>query len=167
MAKLSASDLPARINVDEESGEVSPVFQGESKRVFQDETLREITSFDEAFAAAQDAFGGVIDASQEIGTGFDLLNTEAKDSLSGVPFIIVEMAFNHGDMGEFVSVVAVTEHNRRVIFNDGSTGIYKQLKQLNDRTGRVGGILVKGGLRRSDYPATDERPAGTTYYLAV
>jgi hypothetical protein len=163
MAKVTASDLPTRIGEDGVA-----IFEGKG-RVFSDETLRSVTSFDEAFTLAQETFGGVIDASDEIGSGFDLLDTDAKDSLTGVPFVILEMAFHHSDQyaQEFVSVVAVTEHNRRVIFNDGSTGIYAQLHAVYERTGRTGGILVKGGLRRSDYPANEERPAGTTYYLAV
>jgi len=162
MAKLSGSDLPDRIDPETGMG-----VWDNKKREFETEELREITSFDEAVAAATDRFGEISDASTEIGSGFDVLDREAKDSLCGVGFIVLEMSFNHGDMGEFVSFTAVTQHNRRVIVNDGSTGIYKQLKAWHDRTGKKGGLFVKGGLRRSDYPATEERPAGTTYYLNV
>lgn len=139
------------------------------KRNFADTDLRNITSFDEAFAAAADVYGGVVDASTVIGTGFDVLDRDDKAQLIGEPFVIIEMQFNPSAEfgGEFVSFAAVTEHNRRVIVNDGSTGICLQLRNWFDETGRNGGLLVKGGLRKSDYPANDVRPAGTTYYLNV
>lgn len=143
--------------------------QLEVGRMFDDSSLRKITNFDEAFAAAQEMYGDVVDASTTIGTGFDLMQTDEKDQLVGEPFIVLEIKFNWSDQynQEFVSFVAVTEHGRRVIVNDGSTGIYAQLRSFVDEYNRYGGILVKGGLRRSDYPATDDRPAGTTFYLSV
>jgi len=137
--------------------------------MFDDNDLRGITSFDEAMKAAQKEYGEIVDASTAIGTGFDLMDTEGKDQLVGVPFIVLEMRFNWSEAynQEFVSFLAVTEDGRRFIVNDGSTGVYRQLRTFYDEWKRPGGLLVKGGLRRSDYPANDERPAGTTFYLNV
>lgn len=94
---------------------------------------------------------------------------EDKGHLVGVPFVGLRWRFNKGDAGEFVSIEIVTEDARRLIINDGSTGIYQQLKRLTDETGRTTGIACKKGLRRSDYLYQDEkgveRPA-TTFYLS-
>lgn len=94
---------------------------------------------------------------------------EDKSHLVGVPFVGLRWRFNKGDAGEFVSMEVVTEDGRRLIVNDGSTGIYQQLLRLTTETGRTAGIACKKGLRRSDYTYTDEkgteRPA-TTFYLS-
>lgn len=80
-------------------------------------------------------------------TGHDLAKDEVLDCLVGVPFLVTRMTFNAGDAGKrenFVSCEAQlaprAEMERRrvnlgmlpfdpgdlVVFNDGSTGIYRQ-----------------------------------------
>lgn len=170
MAKLTSSDLPTPDELRNAIAENRAVnVPAIPDRQFDDVALRSITSFDDAMRAAQEVYGEVYDASTAIGTGFDLMDTEGKDQLCGIPFLVLEMKFNWSDAynQEFVSFLAVTEDGRRFIVNDGSTGVYRQLRAFYDEFGRNGGLLCKGGLRRSDYPATEDRPAGTTYYLNV
>ncbi len=97
-------------------------------------------------------------------------NVVDKESLIGVPFLIVDYRFNEeGSYGRFVSVLAVTETDDRVVINDGSTGVMQQIDMLAQTYPDRKGILCKGGLRRSDYTYTDtdgkEKPA-STYYIA-
>lgn len=88
-----------------------------------------------------------------------------KDTLVGVPFIIVETKWHEGDFGAYAAVLAITKDNRRVVFTDGSTGIYAQLQRLQEMTGgRLAGIACRNGLRRSDYEHNGR--SARTYYLA-
>lgn len=135
------------------------------------EMLRNITSFQEAVSAVTEEFGDVIDANEEIGTGFQILDN--KDILCGVPFLIIKWEFHDskkykrdGEPSGFVSAFVVTENDERYVLNDGGTGICKQLLDLSSRMKRYGGLLVRHGLKRSDYD-TEEFGEGTTYYLSV
>lgn len=128
-----------------------------------DADVANLSSMADALAALG---GDVVSTFSESGE-WDVL--EDKAHLVGVPFVGLRWRFNAGDAGEFVSLEVITEDGRRLIINDGSTGIYRQLKRLTDETGRTTGIACKKGLRRSDYTYTDEkgesRPA-TTFYLS-
>ncbi len=137
---------------------------------YDDEALRAIESFDDAMALAIQTVGDIETADSALGNGFALLDNKA--TLVGAPSMFLSWTFNNGDFGEFVSahVVARNESGggRKVIINDGSTGIYQQLRDYTDRTGRQGGLFVRKGLRQSVYDYTDDkgnkRPA-TTFYL--
>ncbi len=52
-----------------------------------------------------------------------------KEELLGVPFVITSFTFRQSDMAkvEYVSVEATTKDDRRIVFNDGSTGIRRDL----------------------------------------
>lgn len=135
-------------------------------RIRQD-ALGEITNFEDALLAIEATFGALVDAS-ELGDGYQLI--KEKDQLIDTPFIIVDFKFANGDFSEFVAVKLVTEDSRKLVLVDGSTGICAQLKSLATKYNRYGGVVVKGGLTRSDYTFTDEKgkesPA-KTYYLAT
>lgn len=142
---------------------------------FDDETLLSLDSFDAALKLAQETFGGeVVSAEETLGNGFTILNGEAKNVLCGVPCVFLGWNFNAGDVGEFVSAQVVARMPGggmlKAIINDGGTGIYKQLLEFTNRNnGRMGGLMARGGLTRSDYKYKDpnsgeERPA-TTYYI--
>lgn len=148
-----------------------------SATVFTDDTLATMTDFN-SVKAIFDSAQVAIESFDEYGTGFKVVE---KDTLIGVPMILVEWRFNNGKYGEvFVSVAAVTKHNEKVIFNDGSTGIRQQLQTVTrQRTEKQhstpqAGLLVENGLTRSDYevdlpdPKTGELKAtpASTYYLA-
>jgi hypothetical protein len=110
---------------------------------------------------------GDIVSAAEYGTGFEVLDKDAKGQLVGVPFIVLDWTLNEGDFGEFVSLRLVTQDNRKLIVNDGSTGIAKQIREIAE-VGEQRALYVKKGLRRSDYEYTakdgSKKPA-TTFYL--
>lgn len=118
--------------------------------------------------------------------GTDLVYTDgpqlvSKADLVGVPFLITAWRENvDATTGRpFTSVEAIVqENNCKVIFNDGSTGVARQLDAIATRTGRRGGVMVGGGLRVSTYGldaagvplprGSTDRPASmaATYYLS-
>lgn len=159
---------------------------------FPDDMMRGITSFEDAARIAVEAYGDVVDAAEEMGNGFKVVAD--KNELIGVPFIVLHTRVNeYGDHGAFVSLMAVTQDNRKVIFNDGSTGVFTQIVEMTKATGRNGGYLFKNGLRKSEYamcgadkcftarptrqetcpnpactdPTTHLRGQATTFYLDV
>ena len=98
-----------------------------------------------------------------------------KSKLVGEPFIITNLRFWEGDKGDVVSVMLLTKDGKKLVFNDGSTGVYRQLKYIVSQTNRFSGIKVMRGLRSSTYETQekdfDGNPIGkpfkaTTYYLA-
>lgn len=128
--------------------------------------LRGVTSFNDAKSLATEKFGELDNASDVMGSGFTVLNGSEKTRLIGVPFVILSMDFNAGDQGPFVSFLVVTKDNAKYVVNDGSSGIYAQLDEWFLRTSKAGGILVEGGLRKSDYEHPIYGPA-TTFYLNI
>ncbi len=134
-------------------------------RALNREQLKGIASFDDALALVQDELGAtIVTADDELGDGFAVLDKAGKASLLDVLFLIVEWTFSEGDQGEFVSMRIVARDGRKLIVNDGGTGIYAQLRELTDRTDKQVGLVVKRGLRKSDY-IHPEHGASTTYYL--
>jgi hypothetical protein len=146
-----------------------------------DPTTGEIAYFDKNFVPTswmdmQDALSGDIAVFE--GSPYKVLSgKEGKKTLEGKEFMIISYDFNEGDYGEFVTVRLITPDNELYIINDGSTGIYAQLKELYRTSGRKGGIHVKNGLRASDFtyvekdfdgnPLPDRKPVpATTWYLA-
>lgn len=149
-------------------------------RIMSADDLRKIKSFADFGSYVQDHSIPVIDASDVLGDGFEL--TKDKDSLVGKRFVIVDYRFtesdtqvdpNTGDPSVFATVRLITEDDRKLIINDGSTGIRDQLRVLPpEAAGSV--IMVRGGLRVSEYEVevptksggTIKQPA-KTYYLSV
>jgi hypothetical protein len=134
---------------------------------YTDDQLSEISSFGDALALVRENVGeeNVHSADEVLGNGFRLLDN--KDLLLEVPMLLVKWDFHNGDHGEFVTIHLVTEDNRKYVVNDGSSGIRDQLMQLTSKTNTYGPLLVKKGLRRSDYKYDDngtEKDA-RTYYL--
>lgn len=147
------------------------------------DSLRAVRSF----AELENLTGNTVDAltvvSDALGDGFSLLSK--KERLIDVPFIILGWRFNlkidHPDQqGDFVSVYVMTRKEEKYIFNDGSTGIYAQVDELetkikkgevNPQTGQplTLPMLCKGGLRVSRYdyenPESGETAAAETFYL--
>ena len=135
--------------------------------------LRQIDSFSDAMALAENVYGTVQLSSEVLGDGFTLVE---KDKLVGVPFVLIDYTVhtsttNFDENGEglkFVTVRCVTEEDKRVAFNDGSTGVARQLRDLAARE-IYGGIYVQNGLRASEYEVLDakgRKSSATTYYLS-
>ncbi len=191
MAFKGKADKPAETAVETvaDTGSEMTVQQRHEVSVnerFKDSQLRDVTSFEDAMRLAREAYGEVHDITDELGNGFRLIQKDDKGKLTGIPFIILHTAFNDGDFGEFASIALVTADNRKLILNDGSSGIADQLRGLVTATGRYGGWMVPGGLRESQYDTckdcdrprpqredvcnhcgsdTTERHTGRTYYL--
>jgi hypothetical protein len=124
--------------------------------VYQQPTL----ALPASFADAVQAWGGEM---LELPTDWRLVE---KESLIGVPFFVHTFRFNESSIGkdrEFVSVQVVTEDDRRLVFNDGSTGVYAQAKEFVEQYHRVGGLVCKDGLRVSKYVHPEFGPAETFY----
>jgi hypothetical protein len=113
-------------------------------------------------------------ADKVLGDGFSVLSTDEKMTLIGRPMMLMEWRFNNGAQGEFVSIRAIVKTGdmstdiKKVILNDGSTGIRDQLKKFTAMTGKRAGLVVRRGLRVSEYTYEDEktgekRPAKTFY----
>jgi len=105
----------------------------------------------------------------------DFVKLDDKSRLINVPFFARKWWFTEGDMGEFAVVQCVlsrpimtpTGETSKVIVTDGSTGIHSQLRETTKRTGKTTGLLVRNGLRVSQYTAdTEEGPKNAeTFYL--
>jgi hypothetical protein len=110
---------------------------------------------------------GEIMSASEMGGGWAVLNKQDKNRLCGVPLLILSSTLHDGEFGEFVSLQVLT-NTERLIVNDGSTGIFQQVKDKLTE-GDLRAIYCKHGFRRSDYtfqdPKTGEDKAASTYYL--
>lgn len=120
-----------------------------------DADMRGVGSYEDALALAEAIHGNVVDISEELGSGFAML--EDKSVLVKQKFVILQWRFSPGDyLKGFVSVGLVTSRGDKYIMNDGSTGIYDTLLEFSQETQRFGGIVVPKGLRRSEYPTCPE-----------
>ena len=152
--KTDAGTTEPGTEIDKFAGAAEMVVGG---RRFDDALLRNVTTYDEAMRLAAAAFGGVDTVTDHIGNGFALLSGHAdKARLVDKGFLILHIGFSQGEYGEFCSVMAVTEKSERVIFNDGSTGVFAQLRDLVTETGRHGGFAVPHGLTESVYDTCTE-----------
>lgn len=145
-----------------------------SPSVFRDADLAAIGSFADAVKALE-AFNVAVEKTSDYGTGFVIVKD--KNVLIGVDFLILDWRFTDSSKyeGDFVSAACVTKDGRKLILNDGSTGIRDQLKLVTSERIKKGhdhpqaGILVQNGLVRSDYDYTDEKGKTTkasTFYLS-
>ena len=143
--------------------------------VFRDADLASVTDFDSVLALFKD-MGITPESMSDYGTGFEVVKD--KSTLVGVPFMILEWRFNksdHADDKPFVSAAAVTRDGRKIVINDGGSGICDQLimvtglRKMSDHPQPQAGLMVQQGLTRSDYEYTDEKgktAKATTYYLS-
>lgn len=137
----------------------------------------EIDGIDAALAVIESQGITVENISDEVSDGFDLIDD--KDVLCGLAILIIGWRTSNGDFGEFVSIRAICKEGawtgKKVVFNDGSTGIKGQLHKIESKRGLnslnewvVVPMHADKGLRRSDYTYTDDkgesRPAKTYYF---
>jgi hypothetical protein len=125
---------------------------------FSQEALANLETWDDALRLATTEFGGVILAHEDkdLGTGFRLTDDDEKYRLIGVPILLLDWRFNPGDFGDdFVSIQAMTQDEAgkasKLIINDGGSGICRDLKTYTKKTGRMGGLICRRGLRVSEY----------------
>lgn len=121
---------------------------------WDDAELRGLTDYEQAVKQAADLYGGIDDVSKEIGNGFAVLAKDDKARLVGKPFVALFWTFNAGDYGDyFATMFAISPDGAKFIINDGSSGVYAQLRDYSvTHDGRMGGLSVPAGLRASEYP---------------
>jgi hypothetical protein len=112
-------------------------------------------------------YGQVVSALDVVGDGFMKME---KSECVNRQFLIVDYQF-HTDADtqrEYVTLRCVNPINQKFFFNDGSTGVYQQMKTLYAR-GIHGGIICETGLRVSEYVYENdkgEKSQARTYYIA-
>lgn len=107
-----------------------------------------------------------------------------KSALLEVPFVITDVRIYKGKFGDPVAaIMCVTKEalpgfdsdRKMYVFNDGSTGIFPQIVNMVQMTGRKTAIFCRNGLRKSDYTYIEKDPfddnkekeiPATTYYIA-
>ena len=97
-----------------------------------------------------------------------------------MPFMIADVKeYISAQYGEpFCAIMLVTrdeiDGRNQFVINDGSTGIYEQVKGMVERSKRKSGIICPNGLRASKYEkvisdafgnAPDKTIQATTYYV--
>lgn len=130
-----------------------------ARRSYDNDTLRELSSWEDVIALVNEVEGGIDDVAHVLGDGFALLRN--KNLLIGQPFLMMEWHFYPGDFGSNFVAARVAVRNpdggiSKYIVNDGSTGLGEQLAEYTGRTGKRGGLYVKNGLRASEYDFCEE-----------
>lgn len=135
-------------------------------RLFSDDDLRDLRSWDDIVNLASERDIPTTNIADVLGDGFSLLDN--KTLLLDVPFVIVTWTLSTGDIGEFATVRLMTRDGRKLIINDGSTGIRDQIKSMINRGVQPPTMVVRG-LRVSRYsytdPATGKVTPAETFYL--
>ncbi len=116
-------------------------------------TLEQLEAFQRAKAqVAKVSFAEALQYAVTAESDVEVLNKDKKDSLIGVPFIITSVRVNAtGNFGPYVTITAVTEDEKNIVINDGSSGIASQMFNLVQEHGVNKPILIKNGLRKSVY----------------
>lgn len=114
---------------------------------------------------ARAAIGNVVNVADVLGDGSTFFDD--KNVFVGKPFLILDWRFIVDEKSgrEYVNVLIMGANGDKARFNDGSTGVYAQIKEIDAQFGKVG-VECRNGLRRSDYVKEGVGEA-TTYYLNV
>jgi len=122
---------------------------------FEPDTIKDVTKdlkgldfVPESWDDVAEAFGGELIVIE--GSPYEVVK---KDDLVGVPFVITDVRFYWSKEYDnpVAAICLLTQDNRKLVFNDGSTGVFEQIKQTVLTTKRKAGILCKNGLRKSEY----------------
>lgn len=104
--------------------------------------------------------------------GFALRSAGYKESLIGIPFMIVEAEILPGkDHSQYAQLIIIDVEDRKSTIRDSSRGIFEQVSTLVEqtRTPILHGIYVRKGLRYEEYPfnhpGTGQTTITRTYYL--
>lgn len=177
-SQANSDDFPGKVSAEEVAA--NPPTEALSipddvtltERVVSKDQLASVTSFDDALALMQEAYG-VVTRSDEFGDGFNVL--EDKMKLVGVPFAIIDSSLHEskeimrdGKPAIFSVLRVMDKDSRKWVITDGSTGICEQIKEWRAKTGRRGGFVAMKGLRVSQYDYQDEKgnvTKASTFYL--
>lgn len=112
-------------------------------------------------------YGAVLSTANLFGDGAEFIKD--KNLLVGTPMMILDFRFvmDPETEREYVSVLVMNGNGEKARFNDGSTGVYAQLKKVHEEYGVIG-ITCKNGLRKSDYAIdiNGKKEKAVTYYLS-
>lgn len=128
-----------------------------------------VTSWDDVLKHFAPA-GGLVDAAEAFGDGSELIDD--KELLIGKAFVVLEWRYIMDEESgrEYANIlVMLRDGNVKLRFNDGSTGVYAQCKDHEEKYGKTGGILCRKGLRKSEYTKElldGSRTKATTYYFS-
>ena len=160
-----------------QSREIAPIVVGTGVQLPERYDYKQFESAEQYLEFIGATGVATLDGSDEFGDGFTLVKD--KDSLVGIPLLIVEFQFNVGDYGDFVAVRAFRmDNNEKIVLIDGSTGIRDQVARWVEHvtgakyeTGRtyIQPIRLKRGLVRSEYDYTDGKgktSKAVTHYFA-
>jgi hypothetical protein len=106
----------------------------------------------------------ITDAQEAFGDGSRLL--DKKDFLHA-EFVVLDWNYvKNKETGEdsYVNVLVINRQGSKARFNDGGSGIFKQCKEFEAKTGRRGGVYCKDGLRVSEFVTEDGQDAKTYYF---
>lgn len=153
------------------SNETTEIIPVESK--INAAQFKGISSFEDAMALVEDAFGGELYSAEDLGDGFALMESKEKSQLVGVSFIILSANFSKSDIlneetgeaQEFCTMRVVTKDGRKLIVNDGSSGISEQIRTMWNMVPQSKGkpIFCALGLRVSVYNHPKHGPSKTFY----
>lgn len=112
-------------------------------------------SFDQVIAHF-DNTTGVVEIGDVAGDGYSI--TRDKDLLVNVPFILIDWKeiTDPSTLRDYATIRVMTSDGRKYRFSDGSTGIYKQLREIRDRMNLTVGIAVPKGLTKSEFFVSEE-----------
>lgn len=138
----------------------NPREAGSPGRLYSDDDLREIETFDDLVASLNAAGLELIDTDDYLGSGSTVLVKQERMRLVGVPFVVMQWNFTEskdhaGAWFVYVEVMTVKD-GVRYAFTDGSKfGIRDQLATITMRTKRFNGAQAKRGLAHRDYEYID------------
>jgi hypothetical protein len=129
----------------------------------------QIDNIADARNALENAGVAVIASNVLFGDGSEFI--QDKSRLVGTPFLVLDWRFiiDEETKREYVNVLVMNPQGAKARFNDGSTGVYQQLKQVTEQAGIVA-IECRLGLRKSDYTYTNDKgetSKAVTYYLSA
>lgn len=129
-------------DVAELSTEVVP-----TELVIGDELAASFNSWDDL----ESYFGSeAVNIGDVAGDGYELIRQ--KDILVNIPFFILDwkLVTDPDSMRDYATIRVITADGRRIRFS-GGTAILETLQLIKTKTGKTGGIRVKGGLVKSEY----------------
>src|SRR6266705_3696508 len=142
---------------------------------FSTDELRELASFEDVQKLFASHGITVIDAADELGDGFMLVDNDDKPKFEGREMMLLSWHFAEGDYkredgtkSEFVAVRFVSPEPTggigKYVLTDGGAVIYKDLKEYTVRTGIASAMYLKKGLRVSRY-SNEHSDDNVTCYL--
>lgn len=168
--------MSSRVRKTDQETEVSTEIE---KQTISADKYRDVETLEDAVKLLLEHGETVEKVEDVLGDGFSVLKD--KNSLVGAPTLLMSWSFHKGsykrddeegeenegeEFREFVAIRCVartSKGNIKVIVNDGSSGIYKQLKDYTEKYGKSSGLYADKGFRKSEYEYKGN-PA-KTYYI--